>query len=144
MNSFIKSILILTVAAFSATALNAQVMDINNKQQKVVFQLSNNDTVVHKSLVRQLNNLLKATPDIKIEVVTHGPGVEFLSGNTSFKNNIETLHQKGIAFLICRNTLTEKKIDANTLLSLGKIIPAGIAHIITRQSEGWSYIKAGF
>lgn len=144
MNPITKSILTLIVAVLSVTAINAQTMKAKSTQQKVVFQLSSNDTLVHKSLVKQLNNLLHALPDATIEVVAHGPGIELLYKNAPLANNLEKLHAKGIVFLVCQNTLKEKQVDPTVLVPLCKIIPAGIAHIIIRQSEGWSYIKAGF
>jgi intracellular sulfur oxidation DsrE/DsrF family protein len=67
-----------------------------------------------------------------------------LQESSVVKNNLEKLQQRGVTFLVCRNTLNEKKIDPKTLLPIAHIIQAGLAHVITRQSEGWSYIKAGF
>ena len=113
-------------------------------EHKVVVQLTNNDTLVQKSMIRQLNNILNAFEKIKIEVVVHGPGIELLLNKSPLKNNVALLNQKGVAFLACQNTLNEKKIDRSELLPLCTVVPSGIAHIIVRQSEGWSYIKAGF
>lgn len=119
-------------------------MDKNSTAYKVVIQLTNDDIKVHKSMVRQINNILKALEQVNIEVVTHGPGLELLLQTSSLKNNLELLTQKGVMFLVCQNTLNEKKIDISQLLSFSKIIPSGVAHIIVRQSEGWTYLKAGF
>ncbi|RNI28068.1 hypothetical protein EFA69_18495 [Rufibacter immobilis] len=121
-------------------------MGNNTKQQKVVFQLSNHDPLVHKAMVKQLNNLLTAFEkgNIQTEVVVHGPGIELLLQESPLKNNLESLHRKGVLFLVCQNTLQEKKIAPDRLLPFSQIIPAGIAHVIVRQSEGWSYIKVGF
>ena len=143
MKYFLSFLFLSAALAFSATA-SAQTKPTKTLPQKVVFQVSSNDTLVHKSLVKQLNNLLTALDQVTIEVVTHGPGVSMLQQNSTVKNNLQLLQQRGVVFLVCRNTLTEKKIDPKTLLPFARIIPAGLAHIITRQSEGWSYIKAGF
>ena len=140
MKSYLKPIFLLTFIALATTAASAQ----KTPKQRVVFQLSSNDTLVHKSLVKQLNNLLTAINNVEIEVITHGPGVTMLQENSAVKNNLEKLEKRGVKFLVCRNTLNEKKIDPKTLLPISSIIPAGLAHIIVRQSEGWSYIKAGF
>jgi len=142
MNIFNKAFLIVALVIFSATLTNAQTK--NKELQKVVIQLSSNDTLVHRSLIKQLHNIQKAFKKVTIEVVTHGPGIEFLSKQSPFRNSIEVLNRSGIAFLVCQNTLNEKKVSPQELLPLIKIIPSGLAHVITRQSEGWSYIKAGF
>jgi intracellular sulfur oxidation DsrE/DsrF family protein len=110
----------------------------------VVFQLSTNDTFVQTSLIRQLNNLVTAMPGITIEVVTHGYGIDFLLADSPFRHSIESLANNGAAFIACQNTLTEAKMHAMDLIGNTKIVAAGIAHVITRQREGWPYIKAGF
>lgn len=144
MNIFKKALLMVTVAVFSATVINAQTKIKQQKIQRVVIQLSSNDTLVHRSLLKQLNNIQKAFNTVTIEVVAHGPGIELLSKQSPFKNTVAVLNQKGIAFLVCQNTLNEKNVSPGELVSLIKIIPSGLAHVITRQSEGWSYLKAGF
>ncbi|MEJ5960882.1 DsrE family protein [Pedobacter immunditicola] len=144
MNIFNKALLIVTAAIFSATLTIAQTKNKQIDFQKVVIQLSSNDTLVHRSLLKQLNNIQKAFNKVTIEVVAHGPGIELLSKQSPFINTIAVLHQRGIAFLVCQNTLNEKKVSPQALVPLIKIIPSGLAHVITRQSEGWSYLKAGF
>ncbi len=144
MKHFIKSIVIFLTLTIFFTTSNAQTMNTDNQEYKVVFQLSNNDTLVHKALVKQLNNLLNSMNHVKIEVVTHGPGIEFLMNTTRLTNNIEELHKKDVVFLVCNNTLIDKKLTSAVLLPIAKVVPAGIAHIIKRQAEGWSYIKVGF
>lgn len=137
---FIVSVIIMIM--FS---INSQAQTISDSTKyKVVFQLSSNDTLVHKGLVKQLDNLLVAMDNIEIEVVVHGPGAAFLKNSSKFKTEIARFSNSGIKFLICRNTLKEKKINENELLPQVRIIPAALAHIIKRQAEGWSYIKAGF
>lgn len=144
MKSYLKIILITAAFALAANTVQAQGKKAKPAAYQVVFQLSSSDTLVHKALTKQLNNLLAAMPGVTIEVVTHGPGITFLQQSSTVKNNLEKLQQLGVTFLACRNTLLEKKIDPGTLLPFASVIPAGLAHIIRRQSEGWSYIKAGF
>ena len=144
MKSFIKFVLVISILAFSPKILKAQHIDSSTKNYKVVFQLSSNDSLVHKSFVKQMNNLLNAMNNVTIEVVTHGPGVEFLLNKSVYKNSIKRLTDQGVIFLVCQNTLNEKKINTKELLWEAKVIPAGLAHIIARQSDGWSYVKVGF
>lgn len=111
---------------------------------KVVFQLSNNDTFVQKSLVRQLNNLLEAMKDVEIEVVTHGYGVDLLLEDSPFRSSIEDLKKRGVGFLVCEDTMKAEKLDVSDLAGMTEVIPAGLAHIIQRQRQGWGYIKTGY
>ena len=45
------------------------------KQHKIVFDMSGSDTADHSAIIRQVNNVLKAAPQTKIEVVFHGKAV---------------------------------------------------------------------
>ncbi|MBO9699029.1 MAG: DsrE family protein [Sporocytophaga sp.] len=114
------------------------------RKHKVVFHLSSNEDSIHKSLIKQLHNLFKALEYIEVEVVTHGPGIDFLLIQSKLDNLLNELTRKDVRFLVCQNTLDDRKLDASSLLSFAEVIPASIAHIILRQEDGWSYIKAGF
>jgi intracellular sulfur oxidation DsrE/DsrF family protein len=111
---------------------------------KVVIQLSNEDTAVHKAMIKQLNNALEALDKLEIEVVVHGQGIGFLLLSSPVINNIEKLQKKGVRFLVCKNTLNDKKLEPSALYAGSKVIASGVAHLIVRQSQGWSYLKAGF
>lgn len=137
----IKLIGVLAIAIIPSIMAKAQQ---NKKIYKVVMQVSGNDTLVHKSVIRNINNVLKAFDEVKIEVVAHGPGIEFLLNSSAFVKYITELHNKGVVFLACQNTLDDKKISLSALNPIAVIVPSGIAHLIRRQDEGWSYVKAGF
>lgn len=117
---------------------------MENKEYKVVFQLSNNDTFVQKSLLRQLDNLIDAMESVRVEVVTHSYGVDLLLEDSPFKEDIEALSKKGVEFLVCEKTIRSEKISSSELTGMTRVVPGGLAHIIRRQGEGWGYIKAGY
>jgi uncharacterized protein len=111
---------------------------------EVVFQLSNNNTFVQKSLLHQVSNLIESATDITIEVVTHDYGVDLLQNDAAYTSTLRTLERKGVRFLACGKTLLNKQIEASGMVPFAVIVPGGLAHIIHKQSEGWSYIKAGY
>jgi len=117
---------------------------MNNAQQyKVVFQLSDNDTFIQKALIRQLNNLIESLEPLAIEVVAHSFGIDLLLENSIFRKQVRGLEQKGVDFIVCENTLVREKLDVSALMKTVNTVPSGLAHIIKRQTEGWSYLKAG-
>ena len=81
-------------------------------QHRVVMQLSSNDTLVWKGLMNNIKNLKNGWGDsVSIEVVVHGPGIEFLrKGKTTQQERIAYFKSKGVVFAACENTLTERKI----------------------------------
>lgn len=117
---------------------------MNDPHYKVVFQLSDNDTFIQKSLIRQLSNLIESLQPLTIEVVAHSYGIDLLLHDSPFRAHVRTLEEKEVGFIACEKTLVREKLDKSMLIDTIKTVPAGLAHIIKRQTEGWSYIKAGF
>ena len=151
MRSFkiLLSILLISGISFNAKAqesnIPSETISIEAQSFRVIFQLVSGDTLAHKALMRQLNNLLTVDPKIKIEVVCHGPGLDLLHKDKSmFASGIQEMIRRGIAFDACEFSMKERKVNNEQLLSGIATVPAGIYHIVKRQSEGWYYIKAGF
>lgn len=123
-------------------SLNAQ----EHAPHKIVMQLTSSDTLVHKGLLKQLKNLKAGWGDsVAIEVVCHGPGIEFLMKEKSNKvNQINSMMSKNVRFVACENTLKAKNIGKSQLMLNLEYVVMGIAEIVEKQEQGWSYIKAGF
>ena len=49
-----------------------------NTKHKIIFQVTTDDTLVYKSLMKQLYNIITVSPESEIEVVCHGPGLNML------------------------------------------------------------------
>lgn len=112
---------------------------------KIVFQLTTDDTTAHKALMKQLGNITSVKPDTKIEVVCHGPGLDMLRSDRSIvAEKVKGFATKGIAFSACEFSLKERKVSRESILPSAGFVEAGIIHIVTRQAEGWYYIKSGF
>ena len=135
-----KKIILLALLAFGLNAAQAQVAE-----HKIVFQLSVNDTMAHKALMKQLGNILTVAPSTKIEIVCHGPGMEMLMINKSIvKEKIEVFKNKGVVFNACEFSMKERNISKSTIIPSATYVPAGIIEIVSKQEQGWSYIKSGF
>ena len=115
-------------------------------QHRVVLQLSSNDTLVWKGLMNNIKNLKNGWGDsVSIEVVAHGPGIEFLMlGKTTQQEKIAYFKSKGVVFVGCENTLTERKISKESIIPEAGFVKMGVGEIILKQEQGWSYIKVGF
>lgn len=124
--------------------MTKKINGMNSAQQyKVVFQLSDNDTFIQKALIRQLANLIESLEPLTIEVVAHSFGIDLLLEDSPFRTHVRALEDKGVSFVVCEKTLVREKLDASVLIKSVNIVPSGIAYIIKKQTEGWSYIKAG-
>jgi intracellular sulfur oxidation DsrE/DsrF family protein len=133
---------ILFLTTFSVVAQNTEVADL--EPHKLVIQLTSPDTLVHKGLIKQLNNILAAAPNTQLEVICHGPGISFLQlSQSTVLPAIKKLKEK-VTFVACENTLLEKKIAKADIAPEADYVKAGIVQLIIRQEQGWSYVKAGF
>lgn len=142
------NVLLLLGALISTNLIQAQ--NAANSEliprHKIVMQLTSADPLVHKGLVKQLNNLKNGWKDsVAIEVVCHGPGMDFLHKEKSnFSEEIDKLIDRGIQFTACENTMKERSITKEMILPEIHYVVMGIGEIVLKQEEGWSYIKAGF
>lgn len=112
---------------------------------KIIFQLTTADTLAHKALMKQIKNIKSVSPDTKIEVVCHGPGLEMLQKEKSIvKNGIKESTKMGVEFKACEFSLKERKVEKTSIVEESGFVEAGILHIVSKQEQGWTYIKAGF
>lgn len=111
---------------------------------KVVFDLTSRDTMDHKAVIRWINAILKSTPDAKLEVVFYGQSLGMVVKNKSVVADAVTKFAatKNISFKVCEMAMKNHNIDKSELLPGVGIVPDGIYEIITKQKEGWGYIKA--
>jgi uncharacterized protein len=122
----------------------AQNQDAKIPEHKIIFQLSSGDTTAHKQLMKQLNTILSVSPSTQIELVCHGAGMDMLiSGKTIVEDKINALAKRGVVFYACEFSIKERKIDRTTILKIAGYVSAGIIEIVSKQEQGWTYIKAG-
>ena len=78
------SILVFILFAVPVIAQETNPQQTNNptkdisKHHRIIFQLTTDDSLAHKSLMKQLANITSVAPDTEIEVVCHGPGLNML------------------------------------------------------------------
>ncbi len=137
-----KKLLLLLVLFLGTTGVFAQDAP---RQHRIVMQLTSGDTLVHKNLMKQFKNMKEAAPTMQIEVVCHGPGMDLLMSDRSIvQAKLKEFATQGIIFLACENTIKERNLDRSKVILEAGYVKAGIIHIVERQEDGWSYIKAGF
>ena len=134
-----KNIFIMGLLLLSFFSLHAQAPDY-----KVVFDLTSNDTMNHKAVIRWLNEISKSNPDAKMEVVFYGQSLDMVEKNKSIVADDVTKFAAGknISFKVCEIAMKNHHVDKADLLPGVEIVPDGIYEIITKQREGWGYIKA--
>lgn len=133
-----KKLILSFAAMFLLGNLHAQ-----NKPVNVVFDVTSADPATHQSTMRHMKIMSTNYPDAKFEVVLYSGSVDMaLKDKSSVAEEITSLAEKeNVSFKVCAMTLNRKKIDKSELLSNFEVVPDGILEIVTKQSEGWGYIK---
>ena len=115
-------------------------------QVKVVYHLSEGITQAARA-IGNIRNHLNADPTVKIVVVTHGAGIDFLLDGAKnprgqpFTGDIGELSGRGVDFRVCNNTLTTRDISKDKVAMEAQIVPSGVAEVARLQAkEGYVYI----
>ena len=137
-----KQLIAAFLAAFSLGASAAP-----GDPVKVVYHM--NEGVDHAPQgLRNVRNHLSVDPKVKIVMVSHAAGINFLlrdakdkDGNP-FEVTVQDLVSKGVEFRVCEITLQSRKIDKKQLIEEVKYVPSGVAEVSRLQfQEGYAYLK---
>lgn len=144
-----KKIMFLLVALMVTMVSAAQTQnpgDANlSKPHKIIFQLTTADSLSHKALMKQLNNITTVSPETKVEVVCHGPGLNMLmTEKTTVHEKIQAMKKRGVVFVACEFSMTERNVTKEQIIAESVYTKAGILYLVSKMEEGYSYIKSGF
>jgi len=126
-----------------ATVLSTSVIGFAQKDYRVVFDLTSKDSNDQKAVIRWLNEVSKAEPTAQMEVVMYGQGLTLATKGRSFvADDVAKLAQnKNISFKVCQVAMKNLGVDKSQLIDGVGTVPDGIYEVISKQREGWGYIK---
>jgi uncharacterized protein len=134
-----KRILLVCAILFAIlTQLFAQ-----TKPYNVVFDLTTGDTATHQRVIRWINSIIAGYPDAKIEVVFYGKSLPMVeTTQSSVASDVKKLAAgKNVIFTVCEQTMKIHKVEKNMLIPGVRTVPDGIYELISRQADGYGYIK---
>lgn len=114
-----------------------------NPDYRVVFDMTSKDSINQQSVVRQVSLISKGNANAKLEVVIYGQGLDLVVKGKSAQETAVTklLTDKNVSFKVCEMTMKRHGIDKSQLIPGVEIVSDGIYEIISKQKEGWGYIK---
>ena len=144
MSSFFKTAFLFFF--FVVLLVNKTIAQDQNKIHKVVMQLNSADTAVWSGMLGNIRNFQKVWPgNVAIEVVVHGKALNFLVASKShLVPDVEKMTKLGVVFNACENTMNKYGIKKEMLIPYVSSVPSGVAELVIKQEEGWSYIKTGY
>ncbi|HEY8511264.1 MAG TPA: DsrE family protein [Cyclobacteriaceae bacterium] len=133
---------LLSTAVFSILATVAALgQDASSK--KIVFDITSADPKVQETAIRHVGLMADSYPGIQLELVVYGGALPmFMKEKSTVGEKIAELAQnKNITFAACQGTMKRHNVDASQLLPGVTVVPDAIMEIVTKQNEGWGYIK---
>lgn len=114
-----------------------------SKPVRIVFDITSKDTLTHQAVLRHVTGMARSYPDSKLEVVIYGGALPMVvQGKSSVAKSIQQLEgNRNVAFKVCGETMKRYQVDKSQLLPSVSVVPDAIIEIVTRQGEGWGYIK---
>jgi len=120
------------------------------QDQKVVYHNDGgmpDNAAYFRRLLNSIKNHIEAVGKTHVEicVVDHAAGVDLFEMATTDKDlaqRLDALRSQGVLFLICANTLRERRIDWHDLYGVKPedIVPSGVAELARLQGMGFVYI----
>jgi len=118
---------------------NAQTTPYN-----VVFDVTSKDTVVHQMVIRWIKEITSTHPEANIEVVFYSKSLDMITKDKSVVADdvIKYAGTKNVTFKVCEVAMKNNSVDKSQLLPGVGTVPDGIYELISKQHDGWGYIKA--
>ena len=123
----------------------------DKKPHRLILQVNTNDPAMMNLALNNATNVAQYYKDlgenVKIEVVTFGPGLHMLRDDTSpVKARIKALAEStpAISFKACGNTQENMHKVENKEIPLipeAKVVKSGVVRVMELQEQGWTYVK---
>lgn len=113
------------------------------KPYNIVFDLTTSDTATHQRVIRWINGIVGSYPDARIEVVFYGKALDMIvkDKSTVAGDVIKLGTEKKVTFAACEHAMKVFNINKDQLLSGVTTVPDALYELVTKQAEGYGYIK---
>ena len=131
------------VGFLSATVLHAQAQQAAPQRARVVIQVSDADTGKWNLSLNNAKNIQTdlGAANVDVEIVTYGPGIGMLKLDSAVGGRIDEATAAGVKVIACENTMRGQKLTRADMLNGIGYVPAGVVELMSRQQQGWAYIR---
>ncbi|NLZ30314.1 MAG: hypothetical protein GX885_06180 [Methanomicrobiales archaeon] len=78
---------------------------------------------------------------VEIRMVAYADGVLGFCADGPNTASMDRLADRGVQFVVCANSLRSRNLVKENFPDYVGTVPAGIAELVIRQAEGWSYVR---
>ena len=141
----VTSVLLATPFLIAAHAQNQAVTGRKGpkKRHKIVIQVSDNDPAKWNLALNNAKNLQDdvGAANVDIEIVVYGPGIGMLKLESPTGSRVADAMKANVKVIACENTMRGQKLTRDDMLPALSYVPAGVTEIMTKQGEGWAYLR---
>ena len=121
---------------------NAQTASAD-RPHKVVFQVSDADPAKWNLALNNARNVQQdlGSDKVAIEIVAYGPGIGMLKLDSVAGARVTDAMASGMSVIACENTMRNQKVTREDMLPKIGYVGAGVVQLMTRQKEGYAYIR---
>jgi intracellular sulfur oxidation DsrE/DsrF family protein len=132
--NFLKSTLL-------ALALFAIAPGFAAAQNRVVFQLNDEDSRKWHTVLANINNVQEELGKVEVAVVVIGPALGLLKADALTANKVQDAMSAGVRFVACGNSMSAMKLEKDDMIDRIDYARAGYVEIMRLQQQGWTYLR---
>ena len=112
-------------------------------KQRVVIQVSDADPGKWQLALNNARNVQAdlGKDNVEVEIVAYGPGLDMLKAESKVAGGLAAALDSNVGLIACENTMQNRHVSRDQMYGGIRYAPAGVTHIMKRQSEGWAYIR---
>jgi uncharacterized protein len=132
-----------TFALFGSSVSTAQTQQAGAQRNKVVIQVSDADPGKWNLALNNARNLQAdlGAPNVDVEIVAYGPGIGMLKLDSPVGGRVDEATAAGVKVVACEVTMRGQKLARTDMLNGIGYVPAGVVELMSRQQQGWAYIR---
>jgi intracellular sulfur oxidation DsrE/DsrF family protein len=139
----------LIVGSWLLAQQGTSAMSEGRSMHRVVFEMTAEGTEQWQAVLNNVENVRKALgpENTQVEVVVHAKAIDMLVAKTDtpgVQERVRSLAGPQVVFAACSNTMKKRKLAREDLLPEAVIVDSGVAEVVRKQEQGWSYIKGGY
>lgn len=133
----------LAVAAVALLASGCAQMSPATEKGKVVFQVSDDSPKTWGQAMNNIKNVQQAfgNANVDVELVVYGHGIGMLKSDSVVGNRVGDAIKNGVKIVACESTMKGMKLSVDDMLPTIGYVPGGVIELMTKQKEGYAYIR---
>ncbi len=113
------------------------------QRQRLVIQVSDAEPAKWNLALNNAKNVQDelGAANVDVEIVAFGPGINMLKFDSVVNTRLGDASKAGVKIMACENSMRNLKLLKADMSPDSGYVPAGVVHIMRRQSEGWNYLR---